>query len=205
MKNILIIIVIAFFLSATIPAHAWPLYSKPAFRGRVVDAETKQPIEGAVVAVLYYKRPLVGGPGGPNSYVFNTKEVLTDNNGEFCFSSYSFFVLFTEDVGANFIFYKPGYMASYGPTHLKATLTEKYFSSNAIGKEAEIEVGSFDDSSYVKWKGPLGIMELKKAKTREEKWKAPLVFTDSVHLKDLPLLQNAVDKAELNLKKEGIR
>ena len=34
-------------------AYSWPIYSKPEFRGRVIDAETKQPIEGAVVVVLY--------------------------------------------------------------------------------------------------------------------------------------------------------
>ena len=36
------------------------LYSKPEFRGRVIDAETKQPIEGAVVVVLYEKWQFAG-------------------------------------------------------------------------------------------------------------------------------------------------
>ena len=182
-------------------AYSWPLYSKPEFRGRVIDAETKEPIEVAVVVVLYYKRPLIGGPGGPNSYVFNAKETLTDNKGEFYFSSYSSLILFTEDVGANFIFYKPGYMSSYGPTHVNVALIEKYFSSDAIGKEAEIEVGSFEDSSYVKWKGPLGIVELKRAKTYDERRIGVPSTPTGYTAKDLPLIFKAItdDRKERGL------
>ena len=36
-------------------AYSWLYYSKPEFRGRVIDTETKQPVEGAVVVVLYEK------------------------------------------------------------------------------------------------------------------------------------------------------
>ena len=31
----------------------WLIYHKPAFRGRIIDAETKKPIEGAVVVAKY--------------------------------------------------------------------------------------------------------------------------------------------------------
>ena len=39
------------------------VYHKPEFKGRVLDAETKEPIEGAVVVVNYAKQRLVSGPG----------------------------------------------------------------------------------------------------------------------------------------------
>ena len=74
-------------LSFSASAYSWPLYSKPEFRGRVIDAETKQPIEGAVVVVLYKKWEF-GGPGGGNTLPFDAKETLTDKNGEFYFPSY---------------------------------------------------------------------------------------------------------------------
>lgn len=182
---------------------AWPLYTKPEFRGRMIDAETKQPLEGAVAVVLYLKRPLIGGPGGPNSYVFHAKETLTDSKGEFYFPSYSSLILFTEDVGAEFIFYKRGYMASYGPTHINATLVEKYFSADVIGKIAEIEEGRFEDSSYVKWSGPLGIIELKSAKTREDKLRAipspPFEYTS----KELPIFIRIINEEGKNLGLKG--
>ena len=48
-------------------AYSWLYYSKPEFRGRVIDAETKQPVEDAVVVVLYEKWEF-GGPGGGNTF-----------------------------------------------------------------------------------------------------------------------------------------
>jgi hypothetical protein len=205
MKKMIIIsmVMAAMGFSVTSSAYAgWPIYSKPEFRGRVIDAETKEPIEGAVVVVLYYKRPLIGGPGGPNSYIFNAKEILTDNNGEFHFSSYSSLILFTEDAGTTFIFYKPGYLSSYGPTHIDVTLREKYFSTDVIGKVADIEEGSFEQGSYVKWNGPLGIMELKEAKTREEKLQTlpspPTDYTSD----DLPLFIKIINEEG---KKRGLK
>lgn len=166
MKKYLSAFIIVFILiisSVQTSQAAWLMYSKPEFRGRIVDADTKQPIEGAVVVILYYKRSTFDlNPGGTSSYVTKAKETLTDKNGEFYFPSYSEFMGFNEDVGARFIFFKPGYMAGYGPMYIHPYLMEKYFSAVEIGKEAEIEAGSFDDSSYVKWKGPLGVMELKK-------------------------------------------
>jgi hypothetical protein len=55
---------------------------------------------------------------GPSSFVTKAKETLTDKNGEFFFPSYSELMYFNEDVGARFIFFKPGYQAGYGPTYI---------------------------------------------------------------------------------------
>ncbi|MDD4241472.1 MAG: hypothetical protein PHG54_08575, partial [Smithellaceae bacterium] len=152
------------------PSNAWLIYSKPEFHGRVIDSETKEPIAGVVVVVLYYKRSTFSlNPGGPSSFVTKANETLTDKQGEFFFHSYSELMWLNEDVGARFIFFKPGYQAGYGPTYIAPLLTEKYFSAGEIGKEVEIEAGSFNNSSYVKWKGPLGIVELKKVKTYNER------------------------------------
>ncbi len=180
----------------------WPIFSRPEFRGRIIDAETRQPIEGAVAVVYYSADMLIGGPGGPNSYVFHAKECLTDKKGEFCFPSYSSFHIISQGIGVRFIFYKPGYMANYGPAYVNPFIMEDYFSADEAGKVGEIHVKQGTPASY---KGPLGIVELKKAKTREEKWKAPLVSTSSLESKDLPLLYKAIDEAEKNLKAEGIQ
>lgn len=42
----------------------WPITRYPELRGRIIDAETKEPIEGAVAVVYYYADMLIGGPGG---------------------------------------------------------------------------------------------------------------------------------------------
>jgi hypothetical protein len=58
-----------------------PLLAGGPYRGRVIDAETKQPLEGAVVLAIWEtKTPGVAGYG--YSYL-DSEEVLTDENGRF--------------------------------------------------------------------------------------------------------------------------
>jgi len=186
------------------PANAWLIYSKPEFHGKVIDSETKEPIAGAVVVVLYYKRSTFSlNPGGPSSFVTKAKETLTDKQGEFFFHSYSELMWLNEDVGARFIFFKPGYQAGYGPTYISPLLTEKYFSAGEIAKEIEIEAGSFNNSSYVKWKGPLGIVELKKARTREEKLRTMPSPPANYTSKELPILIKFINSEINNLGLKG--
>ncbi len=169
----------------------WPLYSTPEFRGRIIDVETKEPIEGAVAVALYDKEMLIGGPGGPNSYVYHAKESLTDKKGEFYFPSYFSLHIISKGDGVRFIFYKPSYMADYGPIKIKPILMEKYFSAGKVGEELEIEEGSFKDSSYVKWKGPVGIVELKKG---ERDPSMPSNYRST----ELPLLFKALNEDRRN-------
>ncbi len=178
----------------------WPIFSRPEFRGRIIDAETKQPIEGAVAVVYYSADMLIGGPGGPNSYVFHAKECLTDKKGEFYFPSYSSFHIISKGIGARFIFYKPGYMASYGPMYVNPFIMEDYFSADEAGKVGEIHVKQGTPASY---KGLLGIVELKQAKTREEKLRTmpspPADYTS----KELPIFIKLINEEGRNLGLKG--
>jgi len=58
-----------------------PLFAGGPYQGKVVDAETKAPIVGAVVLAVWYR----GAPGlGVSSNGFlDAEEVLTDKSGEF--------------------------------------------------------------------------------------------------------------------------
>lgn len=196
MKKSIIIFLAVMIISVfffVFSSHADFLYSKPEFRGRVIDSETKEPIEGAVVVVLYYKRPLIGSPAGVSSYVFHARETLTDSKGEFYFPSYSSVLLFTEDRGVRFIFYKPGYMAGYGTDNISFTLIESYFSAGKVGEEKEIEGGTFEQGSYIKWKGPLGIVELKRAETREDRRRTRPSIGGIDEKEELPLFFKIVE------------
>jgi hypothetical protein len=51
------------------------------YRGKVVDAETGQPLEGAVVVIVWEKKFFLGGDSP--QYFHSAKEVLTDAKGEF--------------------------------------------------------------------------------------------------------------------------
>ena len=59
----------------------YPLFAAGPYKGKVIDAETKAPIVGAVVLAVWYR----GAPGlGVSSTGFlDAEEVLTDKSGEF--------------------------------------------------------------------------------------------------------------------------
>lgn len=193
---IAVIILLILFISLVQTSQAAGLYSKPEFRGRVIDAETKEPIEGAVVVVLYDKRPLIGSPAGVSSYTFHARETLTDSKGEFIIPTYSAVLLFTEDTGVRFIFYKPGYMAGYGTDNISPTLIELYFSAGKVGEEKEIEGGTFEQGSYIKWRGPLGIVELKRVSP--EKAMPPGSIPADYGARELPLLYKSINEDRRN-------
>ncbi len=205
--TIIILMVIIWFAFSS-SAYAWLYYSMPEFRGKVIDAETKQPIEGAVAVVLYYKRSTVSlNPGGPSSHVTKARETLTNNKGEFYFPSYSEFLLFSEGTYVDFIFFKPGYMSEEGSfdTGIAGVriAPEKYFATDVIGKKVEMELFSYEQHKLIKWSGPLGIVGLKKAKTREEKLRTmPSPPTDYTS-KELPLFIKFINEEYNNLGIKG--
>jgi hypothetical protein len=89
------------------------------FKGKVVDAETKEPIEGAVVVAVWHEETAT--IAGPSSRFKDVKETLTDKNGKwamkgprgidagFIATIFSFLTgaHFTEP--PKFIIFKPGY------------------------------------------------------------------------------------------------
>ena len=90
-------------------AGGWLIYHKPEFKGKVIDSETKQPIEGAVVVAIYYKKSMMGIVES-YSVIMNVKETLTDKNGEFYIPSYTTVIQpLSWESKATFIIFKPGY------------------------------------------------------------------------------------------------
>jgi hypothetical protein len=95
-----------------------PLYGD-TFKGRVIDADTKEPIEGAVVVATWHKARAT--PHGETSRLKDVKEALTDKNGEWVIEgpkgrwSGNITAIFTFLTGTyytrppEFIIFKPGY------------------------------------------------------------------------------------------------
>jgi hypothetical protein len=87
-KSLLMIILVATVLTISMPCSAgWIVFHKPAYKGKLIDAETKEPIEGAVVVAIYQKSPFISGPAGGSSSIVKVKESLSDKNGEFIIPS----------------------------------------------------------------------------------------------------------------------
>ena len=117
MRTRLLMAVIVMILTVITCHASWLIYHKPEFKGKIVDLETHEPIERAVVVVIY--RIATYGPGDTVISDLHAQEALTDKNGEFRIPPYTTFIepLSTSDV-AEFIIFKPGYICN-GPSLLE--------------------------------------------------------------------------------------
>jgi hypothetical protein len=122
------------------------------FRGKVIDADTKEPIEGVVVVASWNEERAT--PAGPTSRLKDVKEILTNKNGEwviegpkgrdggnitaiFTFLTGTYYTLPPE-----FIIFKPGYCsypAGYGIAACKEKMkTYNFTKSENIGETVEL-------------------------------------------------------------------
>lgn len=80
------------------------------YSGKVIDAESRVPIEGAVVLVVFYTESY--GPAGAITHYADALETITEKNGEFKFPSHRI-TLFRPLQGwgkyGYFTIFKPGY------------------------------------------------------------------------------------------------
>jgi len=138
----------------------WVIFHERFFKGKVIDSETKEPIEGAVIVAQYYIRVLV--PTGSHSVLTDVRETLTDKNGEFSIPSLTRFIhpLATGDK-TFFLVWKPGYK--------KEEIRDSYFFTKEPGTVENLAVQT--EKGFEMKSVRLGIVELKKAKTMEERRK----------------------------------
>jgi len=173
-----------------------PIYHKPEFRGRILDAETKSPIEGVVVVVMHWESPNIGGPGGPNSSIFKVIETTTDNRGEFHFPAFTTLISpISSDGGTEFIIYKPGY-ASYPslssriyPLNIDFLIPE-YFFSKELGSRGEIKRDDGKPVATVTF----GIVELPRVTGKKDRLSAMPGSPSGFRSKELPLLFKAINE-----------
>jgi len=185
LKNLLLIISIFLLTTTNALSGGFLYHSDGPYKGKVIDLETGEPIEGAVVAGVWVL----------THRFCDAKETVTDKNGEFilpkgsCFSFWPFTEMDSPDV----IVFKPGYLA-YEP--LGATFEERK------AKMPGFTGHEFQD------KKQYNIIRLGKPKTRMER---KLTFDDaecffrSEAFEKLPILLKMVTEEEKNLGlREGI-
>jgi hypothetical protein len=79
------------------------------WQGKVIDAETQLPIEGAVVVAVWEKGYHMFPLGAASSY-HDAEEILTNRNGEFHIPARRYFVsLLYGILGPKITIFKPGY------------------------------------------------------------------------------------------------
>lgn len=128
-----------------------------AYHGTVIDAETKQPLEGAVVVVVWYRKPIVT-MNGPQ-YFHNALEVLTDAEGRFSITadpgidwSPLTFVLRRPRI----VIFRPGY-GSFPLAHASPRTVVRF------GEEHRLDLQELNDELL---KGT--VVELPKLRTKKE-------------------------------------
>ncbi len=190
-KNVYLIIVLSTLLIiafTTSAAAGWIIFHKQEFRGKVIDAETKEPIEGAVVVATYQKYPIISGPGGGSPSIVKIKETLTDKKGEFYFPAYTTIIQpLAREVETVFIIFKPGY-GSHPWRQVPPLVSHEEFFSKELGTKGEKHLRSKTISFTY------GVLELPRRKTREERLKAIPGGPGGARSKELPLLYKAINE-----------
>jgi hypothetical protein len=98
--------VVLFLLLVVISVACSPIRYDGPYKGRVIDAETRQPIESAVVLGVWYKE--LPSPGGSVGSYFDAQETLTDKNGDFELKGQGLQILSTVS-GMHVLIFKAGY------------------------------------------------------------------------------------------------
>jgi hypothetical protein len=104
------LITLFFILSFEVNCNAsWLIFHKPEFKGKIVDIDTQEPIEGAVVVAIYRKEQIGLAPDSVDIDI-DAREALTDRNGEFVIPSYTSSINpLSWSIPVQFIIFKPGY------------------------------------------------------------------------------------------------
>lgn len=125
-------------------SHAWLIYHKPGFKGRFIDAETKEPIEGVVVVAVYQKTLVAGFE--PITSPFAVRETVTDKDGVFVIPSYT---TLTNPLAISsfveFVVYKPGYGSFFVKDHPHTHIynvdnRELFFTKKYYGNEQPLSL-----------------------------------------------------------------
>ena len=162
--SILIMLIISGIVSTS--EANWLIFHESELKGQILDIDTKQPIEGAVVVVVY----TTGNPGigtGQGSSNIGVGETLTDKEGKFLIPSYTTIIQpFSWKRPSSMIIFKPGYVSLDWSGYLRP----KFFT----GEETKDHEGtlSWSKESVYKYKiHRTGIVELPMLKSREERMK----------------------------------
>ena len=196
MRKIYLILTLTVFLVPvlnTVCFGGWLVFSKPAFKGKIIDAEAKQPIEGAVVTAVYYSQTLISGPGGGSTKIIKIQESLTDEKGEFTIPAYTTLINPNSlEAMTYFTIFKSGY-GSYPNFSVEPRKSIKYLNwefhfTQELGTKREVK----KDSETVTIKN--GVVELPRLNTWDERRKAAMISISDIPKEKWPILNEMVEK-----------
>jgi len=97
-----------FLISEATCNASWLIFHKPTFKGKIVDIDTNEAIEGAIVVAVYRVEAISIADSVDIS--FDARETLTDKDGKFKIPSYTTMIQpLSWSIPTQFIIFKPGY------------------------------------------------------------------------------------------------
>lgn len=159
------------------------VYLSGPYRGKVIDAETKQPLSGAVVLAIWYREVPVA-PHGPAVDYHDALEVLTDAQGEFTVPARTHLTTIGKIREPDLVVYYPRY--AFYPS----------LNAHPQGKEAHLAYGL-----------KFFHVELSRLTTREQRISAghPSIWVSKVPEARMPNLVRLVNKERHDLGLQAIR
>ncbi len=166
--------------------------AKGPWRGQVLDAETKQPLEGVVVLAYWYRyrfhlSQLVVGHQAPE--FFDAVEAVTDAQGRWEIPEKSF--PFHANIGGPFFrYYRPG----YGRWHYAGQGTAEW-----LQLPVEEQMRRSKEMALAVWTAEGSKVELRPARTREDVVTKMDSIPWGVPDSKVPLSHDAIDKAGIGV------
>lgn len=157
------------------------------WKGKILDIETKEPLEGAVVLAFWNR--IYRTPFGTSSYFYEAKEAVTNKAGEFEIPSYipiNLLPIISYMQGPEFIVFKPG----YGSLRMA-------FSKYLLGETTNAYEGVVNGKMIRVTKG---VIEITRLNTWEDRNIADMVSLGDVPKNKWPLLNALIEDEDLWLK-----
>lgn len=154
-------------LTVFLPGCAHPLRYDGPYKGRVIDSDTREPIEGVVILGTWYTEHF--SPAGPTHDFYDAKETVTDKNGEFSISGKGLRILSNLDP-MNVLIFKAGYEYLESPwVGLKSVGWKGIEESYDPVKKTKVLKRLYDPKKKVAWDGDKAIIPLRKLTIEERK------------------------------------
>ncbi|TAN42407.1 MAG: hypothetical protein EPN25_02925 [Nitrospirae bacterium] len=148
------------------------------YKGRVIDSETKQPLEGVVVLGVWYKE--LPGPGGSTGTYFDAQETVTDKKGDFELKGQGLQILSTVSM-MHVLIFKAGY---------------KYVGS---GMWVSLKVDGGLMEKKADWEGDRAIIPLRKLTRDERRRNTPPSPPNEVHKEKIKSILSEINKDRIEL------
>ena len=129
----------------------WSSAFEGVHRGRIIDAETRQPIQGVVILGIWNRA--IATPGGAVHEFYDARETLTDERGEFSIAGMGFPGAMGLDP-MDVLIFKAGY------SHIGPGPWERFRDDDAFG-------------GTIRWEGDRVIIPLKRLSMEERRRRTP--------------------------------